>query len=185
MEQVAKRISDSALLHLIRQFLDAGIMEDNEMHTQAQGTPQGSPLSPLLANIYLDQLDKKWKASGLTNRFGGNAHIIRYADDFVILTSSNPENARKKIDEIMIDIDLTLNTEKTHIVKSEEGFDFLGFRFVRQYSKWRKKRVTRWFPSSRSELKLRERIYSITDSRARSHMTPEDAGNELIPVLRG
>ena len=185
MEQVAKRISDGALLHLIRQFLDAGIMEDNEIHTQDRGTPQGSPLSPLLANIYLDQLDKKWKATGLSNKYGGDAHLIRYADDFVILTSSEPETSRKKLDEIMIDIDLNLNTEKTHIVKSEVGFDFLGFRFVRQYSKWRKKKVTKWFPSSRSELKIREKIFNLTDNKARSHMTPEDAGNSLIPVLKG
>ncbi|EQD53023.1 RNA-directed DNA polymerase (Reverse transcriptase), partial [mine drainage metagenome] len=68
MEQVAKRISDGAMLHIIRQFLDAGIMEDNEIHTQNRGTPQGSPLSPLLANIYLDQLDKQWKQSGLRKR---------------------------------------------------------------------------------------------------------------------
>ena len=81
MEQVAKRISDGAMLHIIRQFLDAGIMEDNEIHSQDKGTPQGSPLSPLLANIYLDQLDKKWKASGLQNRYGENAHLIRFADD--------------------------------------------------------------------------------------------------------
>ena len=81
MEQVAKRISDGAMLHIIRQFLDAGIMDDNEIHTQDKGTPQGSPLSPLLANIYLDQLDKKWKSSGLQNRYGEDAHLIRYADD--------------------------------------------------------------------------------------------------------
>ena len=81
MEQVARRISDGAMLHIIRQFLDAGIMEDSEIHTQDKGTPQGSPLSPLLANIYLDQLDKKWKASGLQNRYGEDAHLIRYADD--------------------------------------------------------------------------------------------------------
>ena len=54
-------------------------MEDNEIHSQDRGTPQGSPLSPLLANIYLDQLDKKWKQSGLWK--GENAHLIRYADD--------------------------------------------------------------------------------------------------------
>ena len=81
MMQIAKRISDGALLHLIRQFLDAGIMEDNEIHTQERGTPQGSPLSPLLANIFLDQLDKQWKHSLLWMKSSADAHLVRYADD--------------------------------------------------------------------------------------------------------
>ncbi len=185
MEQVAKRISDGATLHLIREFLDAGIMEDSEIHSQDKGTPQGSPLSPLLANIYLDQLDKQWKASSLSARYGGDAHLIRYADDFLILTTSNPETAKRKLDEIMENIDLTLNTEKTRIIKAEEGFEFLGFRFVRQYSAWRKKRVTRWFPSPKSELKIREKIFNLTNNRALATTTPEEAKELLIPVLRG
>ena len=185
MEQVAKRISDGAMLHIIRQFLDAGIMEDSEIHTQDKGTPQGSPLSPLLANIYLDQLDKKWKSSGLQNRYGENAHLIRYADDFLILLTGNPSVAKKKLDEIMQDLDLTMNTEKTRIVKAEEGFDFLGFRFVRQYSQWMKKRVTRCFPSPKSEMKIRERILALTGNNALALTTPEEAKEILIPVLRG
>ncbi|MHB8560846.1 MAG: group II intron reverse transcriptase/maturase, partial [Thermoplasmataceae archaeon] len=175
MEQVAKRISDGAMLHIIRQFLDAGIMEDNEIHSQDKGTPQGSPLSPLLANIYLDQLDKQWKSSGLQNRYGEDAHLIRYADDYLVLLTGNPAVAKKKLDEIMQDLDLTMNAEKTRIVKAEEGFDFLGFRFVRQYSQWRKKRVTRWFPSPKSEMKIRERILALTGNNALALTTPEEA----------
>ncbi len=185
MEQVATRISDGALLHLIRQFIDAGIMENNEIHQQDKGTPQGSPLSPLLANIYLDQMDKQWKQSHLSDRYSGDAHLIRYADDFLILTGSNSEIAKRKLDEIMENIDLKLNTEKTRIIKAEEGFDFLGFRFMKQYSRWKKKRVTRWFPSPKSEQKIRDRILSITNSNTLSTTTPEEAKELLIPVLRG
>ena len=185
MEQVATRISDGALLHLIRQFLDTGIMDGNEIHQQDKGTPQGSPLSPLLANIYLDQLDKQWKQSHLSDRYSGDAHLIRYADDFLILTSSNPATAKRKLDEIMEEIDLKLNTEKTHIVKAEEGFDFLGFRFVRQYSAWGRKKVTRWFPSPKSEQKIRDRILSITNNSKLSTTTPEEAKELLTPVLMG
>lgn len=185
MEQVAKRIADGSLLSLIRQFLDAGIMEDNEIHTQDRGTPQGSPLSPLLANIYLDQLDKQWKSSDLPKRYNEDAHLIRYADDFLILAKGSPERAKKKIDEIMKNIDLSLSTEKTRIVKAEEGFDFLGFRFVRQYSRWRQKRVTRWFPSPKSEMKIRERVLALTGNDALALTTPEEARELLIPVLVG
>ena len=101
------------------------------------------------------------------------------------MTTSNPETAKRKLDEIMENIDLTLNTEKTRIIKAEEGFEFLGFRFVRQYSAWRKKRVTRWFPSPKSELKIREKIFNLTNNRALATTTPEEAKELLIPVLRG
>jgi group II intron reverse transcriptase/maturase len=181
MEQVARRISDGAMLHIIRLFIDAGIMEDNEIHSQDKVTPQGSPLSPLLANIYLNQLDKQWKASGLWK--GEDAHLIRYADDILILVGGNTQYPYTKLQNIIEDLGLTLNTEKTRQVEAEEGFDFLGFRFVRQYSSW--KRVTRWFPSPKSELKIRERIHSLTGNSARSLTTPEEAKEILIPVLRG
>ena len=185
MEQIARRISDGAMLHIIRQFLDAGVMEDNEIHSQDKGTPQGSPLSPLLANVYLDQLDKQWKSSGLQNRYGEDAHLIRYADDYLVLMSGNPATAKRKLDEIMESIGLTMNTEKTHIVNAEDGFEFLGFRFVRQYSRWRNKRVTRWFPSPKSEEKIRERILALTGNNALARTTPEEAKEILIPLLRG
>ncbi|EQD75607.1 RNA-directed DNA polymerase (Reverse transcriptase), partial [mine drainage metagenome] len=103
----------------------------------------------------------------------------------VIIMSGNPAIARKKLDEIMQSLDLTLNTEKTRIVKAEEGFDFLGFRFVRQYSRWKKKRITRWFTSPKSEMRIREKILDLTGNRARALMTPEEAKENLIPVLRG
>ena len=85
----------------------------------------------------------------------------------------------------MEDLDLTMNSEKTRIVRAGEGFDFLGFRFVRQYSQRRKKGVTRWFPSPKSEKRIREKILNLTNNRARSLMTPEEAKEMLIPVLRG
>ena len=84
----------------------------------------------------------------------------------------------------MENIDLKLNTEKTRIIKAEEGFDFLGFRFVKQYSRWKKKRVTRWFPSPKSEQKIRDRILSITNSNTLSTTTSDEAKELLIPVLR-
>ena len=99
-----------------------------------------------------NQLDKQWKASGLENRYREDAHLIRYADDVLILVGGNPQYPYTKLQNIIEDLGLTLNTEKTRIVKAEKGFDFLGFRFVRKYSSWKRKRVTRWFPSPKSEL---------------------------------
>ena len=183
MEQVARRISDGSLLHLIRQSLDAGIMEDSEIHTQDKGTPQGSPLSPLLANIYLDQIDKQWKQSGLWR--GEDAHLIRYADDLLILVGGNPEFPYIKLQNIIEDIGLSLNTEKTRLVEAKEGFDFLGFRFVRRYSGKRDKITTRWYPSPRSEKRIRERIRNMTGRNMLAITTPEEAKEILIPILKG
>ena len=78
-----------------------------------------------------------------------------------------------------------MNSEKTRIVRAGEGFDFLGFRFVRQYSQRRKKGVTRWFPSPKSEMMIRERILALTGNNALALTTPEEAKEILIPVLRG
>ena len=74
-----------------------------------------------------------------------------YADDYIVIMSGNPAVAKKKLDVIMESMDLTMNTEKTRIVKAEDGFDFLGFHFVRHYDIRRGKRTTRWFPSERSK----------------------------------
>ncbi len=185
MMQIAKRISDGALLHLIRQFLDAGIMEDNEIHTQERGTPQGSPLSPLLANIFLDQLDKQWKHSLLWMKSSVNAHLIRYADDFVILSEGDAETVKRKLDDIMQSIGLQLNAEKTSIVEAGEGFDFLGFSFERHYSKRKRKRVTNWYPSARSKQRIRERILEMTHRSKLASTTPEETREQLVPVLNG
>ena len=185
MMQVAKRISDGALLHLIRQCLDAGIMEDNEIHAQGRGTPQGSPLSPLLANIFLDQLDKQWKHSLLWMKSSVNAHLIRYADDLVILSEGDAETVKRKLDDIMQSIGLQLNAEKTRIVEAGEGFDFLGFSFERHYSKRKRKRVTNWYPSARSKQRIRERILEMTHRSRLASTTPEETRERLIPVLNG
>ena len=185
MMRIARRISDGALLHLIRQFLDAGIMENDEIHIQEKGTSQGSPLSPLLANIFLDQLDKQWKHSLLWMRNNGNAHLIRYADDFVILSDSNPVRIQEKLDEIMQSIGLQLNAQKTRIVEAQDGFDFLGFTFERHYSRGRKKRVTNWFPSSSSKKKIRSKVLEMTHRSRLATTTPEQAREQLVPVLNG
>lgn len=183
MNRIALKISDGATLHLIRQILDTGIMEDSEIINAEKGTPQGSPLSPLLANIYLDQIDKRWKHSGLWK--GEDAHLVRYADDLVIMVGGDPEFPMMKLRGIIHDIGLELNEEKTRLVEAKSGFDFLGFRFFRVYSRRKGKRVTVWFPSPRSEKSIRARIRSLTGRVKRSVMTPEEAKDLLIPMLRG
>jgi group II intron reverse transcriptase/maturase len=90
MKAVERRISDSRVLGLIRGWLKAKVHADGVLSEPEAGTPQGGPLSPLLANIYLDQLDKAWRELGMDDKNGPDAKLVRYADDLVILTSKDP-----------------------------------------------------------------------------------------------
>ena len=185
VKAVARRVSDGAMLKLIRQWLDCGMLEGDTLRTSDRGTPQGSPLSPLLANIYLDKLDKWWRQTGLVSRWRANAQLVRYADDFVILAERDVTGVKATLDSIIRDLGLTLSAEKTRMVTAEEGFDFLGFHFRRVHDSRRNTRKTVWFPSAKSERKVRERIRELTKPRALSSGTFETITQEVAEVLRG
>lgn len=185
MEAVARRVVDGAMLKLIRQWLDCGVMDGDTLQHSDRGTPQGSPLSPLLANIYLDRLDKAWKASGLEDRWSANAHLVRYADDIVILGKQDVEKAKEALDGIVADLGLTLSVEKTRVVKAEDGFEFLGFHFQRRYDPRRSKRMTRWYPSAKSEGHIRKRVRELTETRTLAVQTPHATRDLVEVVLRG
>lgn len=118
---VSERISDVMVLRLIKEFLKSGVFENMSMHEEYCGITQGSVLSPLLANVYLHQFDLKMTEKGY--------HLIRYADDFVIL-----EDSKVIIDEALIDtatvlneLKLNLNETKTKVFPAKDGFVFLGY----------------------------------------------------------
>lgn len=128
MEKVQERITDGKVLTLIRGWLTAGIMEDDQFHETEIGSPQGGVISPLLANIYLNTLDWEMKEQGFA--------VVRYADDAVILCKTKEQAkeaylAAKKILEE--DLRLRMHPEKTKVVDFDEGFRFLGFDFRRKY----------------------------------------------------
>ena len=180
MQKIAIRISDGRILKLIKSFLNAGIMENGAI-TYPEGTPQGSPLSPLLANIYLNELDRAWTAGTHSTE----THIIRYADDFIILGKGDMIPEMQNLRKIMKSLHLDLNEEKTGITEAENGFDFLGFHFVRHFSRRRNKRVTRWFPSKKSLKAIRQKIREKTGNKALSTMTPWNALKEVETTLKG
>lgn len=142
MRSVARRVSDKALLHLLKQWLVAAVEEtDQRGHVQrtthnkdtGRGTPQGSPISPLLANLYMRRFVLGWKTLGHQRRF--QAHIVNYADDFVILCRGSAESALAAMRDIMGRLKLTVNETKTHVCRlPDESFQFLGYTFGRLYS---------------------------------------------------
>ena len=143
LKSVARRIVDRRVLHLIKMWLDCPVEETDqrgrktrttEARDQRRGIPQGSPLSPLLANLYMRRFVLGWKKLGLERSLG--TRLVIYADDLVILCRrGNAEAALRHLREIMGKLKLTVNEDKTRICAVPEGkFDFLGFTFGRMYS---------------------------------------------------
>jgi group II intron reverse transcriptase/maturase len=186
MQLVEKRICDRRMLKLLRQWLNAGVVDGGDWVPTDQGVAQGSPISPLLANVVLHELDRLWE-----DRCSHLGQLIRYADDLVVLcrTRSDAEEALRRIGLILGRLKLTLHPDKTRVVcirDGREGFDFLGFH-CRKVESWRKRGrlfLQRW-PSRRAMQRVRDRIKAITAPR---HRLPEPVSgivNELNQLLRG
>jgi group II intron reverse transcriptase/maturase len=141
MKSVSRRISDSRVLRLIKMWLEAPVEETdakgNRRRTtrnkdQGIGSPQGAPISPLLANVYMRRFVKGWKTGGHENRL--DARIVNYADDFVICCRGTAEEAMNVMRTMMSKLKLTVNEQKTRLCRlPEESFDFLGYTLGRVY----------------------------------------------------
>jgi len=139
---IARRVSDKALLHVLKQWLVTPVEERDERgHVSRttrnkdtrRGTPQGAPISPLLANLYMRRFVLGWKTLKHQDHF--QARIVNYADDFVILCRRRADEAMTTMRKIMGLIKLTVNETKTHVCRlPTESFDFLGYTFGRMHS---------------------------------------------------
>jgi RNA-directed DNA polymerase len=142
LKSVARRVVDGAMLHLIKMWLDAPVEEIDERgnkhrstrnRDQGRGTPQGSPISPLLSNLYMRRFVLGWKKLGHEQRL--QAYIVNYADDLVICCRGGAEQALATMRDMMSKLKLTVNEAKTRVCSlPEEKFDFLGYTFGRCYS---------------------------------------------------
>src|ERR1700680_1347045 len=192
-KSVARRIVDRRVLHLIKMWLECAVEETDdrgrntrttEARDNRRGIPQGSPISPLLANLYMRRFVLGWKMLGLERSLG--SRIVTYADDLVILCKKGKaDQALQQLRKIMSKLKLTVNEEKTRICRVPEGkFDFLGYTFGRMYSARTGKAYLGYRPSRKSIKRMVENVHALT-VRAGTWQETTGLVKKLNRTLRG
>ena len=171
LDAVRRQVTDGRVLDLIGLFLKAGVMEEERLTTPEAGTPQGGVISPLLANIYLDDLDHQMAKRGRA--------MVRYADDFVILchTAEEATHALAEVQQWTANAGLTLHPIKTRIVDLNQPgawFDFLGYRFKRYDHRDGRLRILRL---------IRDKSLARAHDAIRA-ATPRNSGESLTEIIR-
>jgi group II intron reverse transcriptase/maturase len=187
MKSVARRLSDRHLLHLLKQWLEMPVEEKDERgrrrrttrnKDEHRGSPQGAPISPLLANIYMRRFILGWKVLGHEKRL--RARIVNYADDFVICCRGRAQDAMTTMRNMMAKLKLTVNETKTRLCRlPEETFTFVGYTIGRCYTK-----TGRAYLGTRPSSKKVRRICDAISASTGRHTTLLPVG-ELVTQLNG
>ena len=191
MATVAERVVDGAVLALVRQWLKAPVMGENERGKTAcvgggkgnrRGTPQGGVISPLLSNLYLHLMDRIWQRHELARKL--QAKLVRYADDFVVLCRKDVATPLDIVRQILERLELQLNESKTRIVDAnKEGFHFLGFELKMNVGT-KGGRYPHVQPEKQAVEKVKTRIKAIT-ARNRTGIPINDVVRDINRTLRG
>lgn len=192
MQCIARRVSDKAVLHLIKLWLVAPVEEKDtrgRIHRttrnkdEGRGSPQGAPISPLLANLYMRRFVLGWKVLGHQRAL--QARIVNYADDLVICCRRNADQAMQAMRDMMTRLKLTVNETKTHVCRvPDESFDFLGYTFGRGYAPRTGQPYIGARPSQKKVARLRRAISEQTSARW-GLADPEEIVGRLNLMLRG
>ena len=181
---VQSKVIDRSVVKLISMWLKAGVMEDMSVRAVTTGTPQGGVISPLLANLYLHWLDQTWDRRKFGER-AHDAHLVRYADDFVILCKERPDFYLEQAGQVLDRLGLTLNAKKTRILNAtQEPFDFLGHRFTVLPSKRTGKLNTFYYPSPKAMNSIKKKVREIALTGQHWEL-PLLIKERINPLLRG
>lgn len=198
IELVEKRIGDGRLLRMLKRWLRAGVLEDGRIVDTEQGTPQGGVISPLLANVYLHYVLDEWFEAEVRPRLRGSAELVRYADDFVVVTAREDDARRiyAVLPKRLARFGLSLNVEKTRLLnfgrprtgtlrldrESRAVFDFLGFTHF-----WSRRREGWWGLTRRTARKRFQRGVRRTSDwiRKNRHLPVKTQHARISAVLRG
>jgi RNA-directed DNA polymerase len=181
MRLITKRIADGSMLRVIKQTLQVGRWDKGQVVPTKIGVPQGSPISPLYSNIYLNLLDQLWHSRGYPAKLGATLH--RYADDALLVCRKSARPALAAFEAIATRMDLTLNRDKTRATRLTEGFDFLGFEFVKRQSPTSGKNTIYLFPAKSAQQKIRNKLKYLTSRRA--PISPQAFVAKVNPVMTG
>jgi group II intron reverse transcriptase/maturase len=193
MRSLARRIVDPRVLHLIKMWLECAVEETDDRGRKTRSTvakdsgrgiPQGSPISPLLANLYMRRFVLGWKKLGLEKRLG--SRIVTYADDLVILCRrGKADEALQCMRTLMGKLKLTVNEEKTRVCRVPESeFDFLGYTFGRMYKRTTGQAYLGVRPSKKSIRRMVEKVYALT-AISRTMQATTQLVDQLNRALRG
>jgi RNA-directed DNA polymerase len=181
LKLIRQRVVDGSMLRLINQSLKVGVAYQGRVEPTTIGVPQGSPISPLYSNIYLNLLDQVWHKRGYPEKLGATLH--RYADDAVLVCRRDARQALEAFDAIAHRMGLVVNRDKTRITKLTDGFDFVGFQFVKRRSPTTGKSTIYLFPSKASQRQVRRRIKAFTKRRA--PIPPDVFVQQINRTVRG
>ena len=192
MKSVSRRISDGRILRLIKMWLEAPVETRDRQgrkerttrnKDEGKGTPQGSPISPLLSNIYMRRFIRGWKTGGHEQRL--ESYIVNYADDFVICCRADADEAMATMRSMMAKLKLTVNETKTRLSVLPDGaFDFLGYTFGRCYNHRTGAAYLAASPAKKKIAKLCDAIGEQTSKRCH-HLDEGEMVGRLNRKLRG
>jgi len=199
MGRVRRRIGDKRVLALVKAFLKAGILgEDQVERDSSTGCPQGGILSPLLSNVALSVLDeyiaraaggtasKPWQRSKRRQQGLPNYRLVRYADDWCLMisgTKSDAQALQEQIAEVLSTVGLRLSPDKTLITHIDEGLDFLGFHIQRHQKKGATKRYVYTYPHRAALAAVKAKVRALTQGN--THLPLAVLLHRLNQVLRG